>query len=82
MQEIVPVLRVAVDLHQLDEELTNGVLLQAVNASIAVLVWQYQAKGRVEVVSNFGAPSRHEALDDMAPLLMRRHLGGPMGARL
>lgn len=76
MEQIVPVLGVLVNLHKLDKKLPNSVLLEAVDATVTVLVWEDQPQGRVKVVADLLAPSSDKPLDDVASLLVGRELGG------
>lgn len=56
--------RVLINLHDIDEELADGLLLQAVDGPIPVLVGDDEAQGGVEVIANVVAPARDKALDN------------------
>jgi hypothetical protein len=82
VQQVIAILGVFVDLEQLDQQLADGVFLQAVDAAITVLVRQDQSQGRVEITADLGSPPGDEALDDDAPLLVGAELGRPVGSQL
>jgi hypothetical protein len=72
VQEIVAIFRVLVNLHQFHQKLPDGILLQAVDAAISILVRQDESQSRVKVIADFLSPSGDEPLDDVPPLLLRR----------
>jgi hypothetical protein len=74
VQQVVAVFGVFVNLHQLDEKLSYGILLQAVDTAVAVLVGQDEAQRGIKVGTNLLAPARDEAVDDVATLLLRREM--------
>lgn len=82
IQKIVAVFRVFADLHDPNEKLPYGLLLQTVHGPISVLLWDDQSERRVDVVANFLSPSRNKALDDVLTNFMRGRIRGPMGTLL
>ena len=80
MHQRVPIFRVPVNLQDLDKQLANGILLEAVHAAVAILVGQDEAHGRVEVRAGVGAPAGQEALDDVPALFVVGEFAAATGA--
>ena len=70
MQKVVTIFGVLIDFHELNEQLSDGVLFETINSTIAILVRQNQTQSRVEIGTNFFPPSNDEALNDVPPLFM------------